>query len=105
MAKRAKIGDVIEFTIGDDYHYGQITHKTPRVGYLFAVFEGGYAESQSNLEVICESDIQFQTFYFIQAALKTNLAKIVGNFSIRADLKEFPVFKKMNIPELSGEIV
>jgi len=34
--------------------------------------------------------------------MKSELAKIIGNIPVHKELQEFPVFKMMNIPEISG---
>jgi hypothetical protein len=106
VPKKAQVDDIVEIRVTDEYSYGQLTHRESKVGFLIAVFRGIYKEPQADLEALAQSEIQFRIFYFAQAALNSGLAKIVGDVPVRDDLKEFPVFKMMNIPKISdGKVI
>lgn len=95
MAKRAKIGDIIEIKISVGYAYMQYTQKDSMKGALIRVFKGTYKDPLENLSILEDKEIQFITFFPLQYAIKEGIVKVVGNMELREEFKKFPIFKNM----------
>ncbi len=101
MTRRKKIGDVYEIQTQKGLAYFQYTHeytKPPKWGSLIRVFDGFY-ETRPSLEEIQKSGDRphrFQTFCFLQRAIKEEAVKFIENLSIPVFAQEFPTFKGTN---------
>lgn len=96
--RRKKIGDVYEIKTSKGLSYFQYTHeytKPPVWGSLIRVLDGFYQERPSLQEIyeIVENPHRFQTFCFLQAAIKDGEVEFVENFPVPEFAQKFPVFK------------
>ena len=66
MARRIKIGDIIEIKTDKGLVYAQYTHKNSLMGNLIRVFTGFYKERPISFEGIVNGDIRFMTFFPLQ---------------------------------------
>ena len=93
MAKRVKFGDVIEIVTSKGYAYAQYTHKDSMMGALLRIFKGIYEKKPSNIEQVLNNEIQFSTFFPLQAAVNRKIVEVVANYEIRDDLIAFPIMR------------
>ena len=97
MARRIKIGDIIEIKTEKGFVYAQYTHKNSLMGNLIRVFTGFYKERPISFDDIVISDIRFMTFFPLQAAINQNILAIVSN-------TEIPIFKNGLTDPKTGKI-
>ncbi|YCI01682.1 hypothetical protein M1D34_12170 [Ensifer sp. D2-11] len=93
MAKRAKIGDVIQILTSEGVAYAQFTHKHEEYGHLLAVFEGFHKERPSEFKQIVDVEPQFYAFFPLQSALNQNLVSVVANTPVSIGNQPFPMFR------------
>jgi hypothetical protein len=93
MAKRAKIGDVVQILTSKGVAYAQFTHKNQRFGSLLSIFEGFYATSPKDYSEVVRGKPQFHAFFPLQAALDEGLLSIVANVPVSDCNYEFPRFR------------
>ena len=101
MTRRKKIGDVYEIKTSKGMSYFQYTHeytKPPKWGSLIRVLGGFYQKRPSSEEIqnIVNKKHRFQTFCFLQAALRDGEVKFVENFEIPLFAQNFPIFRGTN---------
>jgi hypothetical protein len=93
MAKKAKIGDVLQILTSAGVAYAQITHTHKRYGTLLSVFSGFYAEAPDNFSLLVSSAPQFQAFFPAQSAVDGGLLSVVSNVPVADKNKKFPIFR------------
>lgn len=94
MAKRAKIGDLVEINTGVRLAYAQYTHRHPTLGALLRVFEGFYSERPEIADTILEHPVQFSAFFPLDYAIRKNIVQVAfAEHDIPAPLKRFPIFR------------
>lgn len=93
MAKRIKIGDVIQILTSQGIAYAQFTHKHREFGSLLSVFEGFYPEVPTDFNSVVKSALQFQAFFPLQAAINGGLLSIVVNVPVASCNSKFPMFR------------
>lgn len=104
MAKRVKVGDIIEIETSKGYAYAQATHKVPKWGMLLSVFEGFYEHPTINLEIIISSPLLFQKFYPLQGSLNQEIVKNIGNEEIPEILQKFPNTRNSGKVDRNGKV-
>jgi hypothetical protein len=110
MAKRIKIGDIIEIPVGPKFAYAQYTHHhkaPPRYGALIRVFADLSTHRREEFAGLPESEVQFVTFFPVQAAVDKGIVSVVSNQPIPFGAQKFPVFRSKGIevpgmPQLAG---
>lgn len=93
MAKRIKIGDILQILTSEGVCYAQITHKHPEFGFLIRVFTGFYDKTPNDFEKVTQSLVQFSAFFVAQSAVNQGLLSVVANSPVPAHLADFPVFR------------
>ncbi|WP_168283407.1 hypothetical protein [Rhizobium laguerreae] len=93
MAKRIKIGNVIQILTSKGVSYAQVTHKHLRYGHLLRVFDGFYADRLDNFSEVVASSVLFSAFFPVQKAVDEGLMAIVGNSSVSDVNSVFPTFR------------
>lgn len=93
MAKRAKIGDIVQILTSKGIAYAQFTHKHNEYGYLLAVFKGFYKSLPGDFSQIVSMKPQFFVFFPLQSALNQNLVSVVSNVPVAVGNKSFPIFR------------
>lgn len=93
MAKRVRVGDVVEFSLRSGFGYGQYVQKDPEMGYLLRVMPGVYRTRPLNLNEVVASKSAFQRFFPLQRAVNIGAVRIVGSEPVPAFESEFRVFR------------
>jgi hypothetical protein len=98
MAKRIRLGDVIEIGTQNGLAYAQLTHIHPRFGPLLRILRGIDQTRPRNLRSVVGRETQFQTFFPLQQAVNRKIVAVIGNEEIPDPWKAFPVFRS-GIPD------
>lgn len=93
MAKKCKIGDIIEIPTPSGLAYAQFTHLHPRYNALLRVLPGKYESRPVDLSRLAQSEEKFATFFPLQAALNQGIFCVVANHSVPATASTFPLFR------------
>ncbi|MEA9997412.1 hypothetical protein QN382_23050 [Pseudomonas sp. 10B1] len=96
MAKKIKLGDVLQVLTSEGVAYAQVTHKHSEYGFLIRVFSGFYAEQPPEFISVVNSELQFSAFFLVQSAVNQNLISVVANVPVPEHLLIFPVFRSRN---------
>ncbi|UCJ18867.1 hypothetical protein K5Q02_11090 [Pseudomonas sp. MM211] len=96
MAKRIKLGDVLQVLTSEGVSYAQVTHKHPEFGFLIRVFQGFYNQQPKDFSVVVAGGVQFSAFFVAQSAVNQGLVSVVVNVEIPEVLKSFPTFRARN---------
>lgn len=95
--KKVKIGDIVEIPLpGGEFAYAQFTHyhqAPPRYGALLRVFTGAHESHREKFEDLPGSEVQFVTFFPLQAAVNKGLVRIVFNLPVPPEAQKFPTFR------------
>jgi hypothetical protein len=93
MARRVKIGDIIEITTGGGFAYTQYTHKDAARGALLRVFNGIYVERISDINLFYRLGVRFKIFFPLHESINRGIFKVIGNIDIPPDRIIFPTFR------------
>lgn len=93
MAKRVKLGDVLQVLTREGVAYAQVTHKHREFGFLIRVFPGFHAQVPRDFAEVVAVEPQFSTFFPVQTAVNQGLIAVVGNVPIAPALEAFPMFR------------
>ncbi len=93
MAKKCKIGDIIEIPTPSGLAYAQFTHLHPRYNALLRVFHGKFDSRPSDLSTLAKSGEKFATFFPLQAALNKGIFSVVANLPVPPAASAFPLFR------------
>jgi hypothetical protein len=104
MAKRVKIGDIVEVETARGMAYIQMTHKVEKWGALIRVIHGLFESRPENLQRLSESESDFVTFFPLQVAINRNIFEIVGHGPVPAQAQIFPLFRDAGFIDRSGKV-
>lgn len=93
MAKRIKIGDVVEIPTAKGLSYAQVTHRVKSWGPLLRVIEGSFGERPEQLGPVVAGPEQFSVFFPLQAAVNQGIFEVVGNEALTEQAARFPLFR------------
>jgi len=93
MAKRIKLGDMLQVLTSEGVAYAQVTHKHPEFGFLIRIFQGFYSQQPKNFSAVVVGEVQFSAFFVAQAAVNQGLVSVVANVEVPEALKSFPIFR------------
>lgn len=93
MAKKIKVGDVLQVLTSQGVAYAQVTHKHPEFGFLIRVFPGFYDTIPGDFSTVTNTKPQFSAFFVVQSAVNQGLLSVVANAPIPEEIKPFPVFR------------
>ncbi|MCT4938882.1 hypothetical protein [Pseudomonas aeruginosa] len=96
MAKKVKLGDVLQILTSQGVAYAQVTHKHPEFGYLIRVFSGFYDAQPEDFSAVVSSPVQFSAFFVVQSAVNQGLLSVVANTPVPVSLQVFPTFRSRN---------
>lgn len=96
MAKKVKLGDVLQILTSQGVAYAQVTHKHPEFGYLIRVFSGFYDSKPQYFSAVVESPVQFSAFFMVQSAVNQGLLSVAANVPVPESLQAFPTFRSRN---------
>jgi hypothetical protein len=90
--REINIGDVVEIKKSKGLVYAQYTHKHPVFGALIRVFKGAYDDRVNDLEGVVMSELAFECFFPLGAAVNKGLVSIVGGRAYRPLRNHFQYF-------------
>jgi hypothetical protein len=93
MAKRVRIGDIIEIATARGLAYVQFSHKHVRYGALLRVLPGFYDERPRDFSKIVKQPESYVAFLPLQAAVGRHIFGVVGNLPVPDFAKPFPLFR------------
>ena len=93
MAKRIRIGDVVEIPTRVGLFYAQYTHRNPEYGPLIRVLDCLHATRPQDIESLALSPTRYVLFSFLQSAINQGLFEVVGNCPVPEHASRFPVFR------------
>lgn len=96
MAKRVKLGDIVQILTSEGVSYAQLSHISQDFGYLIRVFEGTYTKSPRDWAEVVVRSVQFSAFFPLQSAVNQSLLAVVGNCPIPEAIAAFPTFRSRN---------
>ena len=93
MAKRVRIGDIIELPTKRGFSYGQFSHKHARYGALIRVLPEFFRARPDDFAELVHRPEMFVTFFPLQAAVNRGIFEVVGNCVVPEFAKAFPLFR------------
>ncbi|WP_434608436.1 hypothetical protein [Pseudomonas sp. R1-7] len=96
MAKKVKLGDILQVLTAQGVAYAQVTHKHPEFDFLIRVFPGFYNEKPKDFSAVVEREPQFSAFFVVQSAVNQGLLSVVENVPVPESLQVFPIFRSRN---------
>jgi len=96
MAKRIKIGDVMQILTSKGVSYAQVTHKHREYGHLLRILPGTYEKEPKDFAEVVDQEPQFSAFFPVQSAVNKGFFAIVANAPVAKRNSEFPIFRGTN---------
>ncbi|MGH8417288.1 MAG: hypothetical protein ACRER8_08385 [Pseudomonas sp.] len=96
MAKKVKLGDILQVLTSQGVAYAQVTHKHPEFGFLIRVFPGFHNKQPKNFSAVVQGEPQFSAFFVVQSAVNQGLLSVVANVPVPERLQVFPTFRSRN---------
>lgn len=96
MAKRIKLGDILQILTSQGVAYAQVTHKNPEFGFLIRVFSGFFDSQPKDFSSVVRCPVQFAAFFSAQSAINQGLLAVVANIPVSECLQVFPTFRSRN---------
>ena len=93
MAKRIKIGDVMQILTSIGVSFAQVTHKHHEYSWLIRVFPGTYPHNPKDFTAIVNQEPQFSAFFGVQVAVNRGFFSIVANVPVSEQNQRFPIFR------------
>ncbi|MDF9756706.1 hypothetical protein ACVWY1_004276 [Pseudomonas sp. TE6288] len=93
MAKKVKLGDILQVLTSEGVAYAQVTHKHPEYGFLIRVLPGFHAQPPSDYTALADAEPQFSVFFPVQSAVNQGLLTVVGNVPVSPVLQALPTFR------------
>jgi hypothetical protein len=105
VARRIKIGDVVEIPTEKGLTYAQFTHKEPQWGSLLRVLPGFFTQRPTTLTDLVGEDTVFLSFFPLQAAINRNIFEIVANCPVPPHAVKFPLFRAPGWADRTGKVL
>ncbi|WP_394887062.1 hypothetical protein ACG873_20275 [Mesorhizobium sp. AaZ16] len=93
MAKRVRIGDVMQILSSQGVSYAQVSHKHTQYGFLIRVMPGTYDRKPQEFSAVVDQEPQFSTFFLVQTGINQGLFAIVANVPVAPRNQAFPTFR------------
>lgn len=93
MAKKIKIGDIIEIPTARGFCYAQYSHKHADYGSLIRVIPGFLKSRPSDFSELVQQPELFVTFLPLQAVMNRGIFEVVGNVAVPDCAMAFPLFR------------
>jgi len=77
MAKRLRIGDVVEIPARTGLFYAQYTHSNAEYGALIRVLEGAFTQRPKDIQSLGLSPTRYVLFCFLQSAVNRGVWKVI----------------------------
>jgi hypothetical protein len=104
MAKRLKVGDVIEIETRRGLAYAQYTHRVEGMGYLIRVVEDTFRVRPSCLAAVVRGRTAFKAVFPLQRAVNLKMYELVGNHEVPEEDLAFPVFRQRGFVDREGRV-
>ncbi len=104
MARRARIGDIVEFKAPTGIAYALYTHKHPMFGNLLRVYSRLYEGPLSDPAKGVSNSPTFSTFFPLQEAVDRGIVRLVGSTEVPESLRDFPVFRAAMRDPRTGKV-
>ena len=96
MAKRVRIGDIIEIPTARGLAYAQYTHehtRPPRYGSLLRILDGFHESRPREFEPLVNRPERFLVFFPLKVAVNKGIFSVVANEKVPAAAQRFPLFR------------
>lgn len=104
MAKRVRIGDVVEIPTRRGLAYAQYTHRVERWGSLLRVLPSFCPSRPERFDQLVLQPQRFVTFFPLQAAVSRKIFEIVDNQPVPPEAQAFPLFRKAGFVDRQGKV-
>lgn len=92
VAKRARLGDIVELKTGKGLAYAQYSHES-KLGGVLRVLQGFYPSRPVDWETVAAQSEAFITLMAVRAAVARGLLEVVGHAEIPEAARPFPLFR------------
>jgi hypothetical protein len=97
MAKKVKIGDIIEIHTRAGLRYAQFSHyhslKPNNWGVLLRILPGVFAHRPEDFKEVASTKELYFTFFPLQAAINRRIVEVVGHEKVPDQAQKFPLFR------------
>lgn len=104
MAKRVRIGDVIEIPTAKGLAYAQLSHNVKRWGSLLRILPGFHPARPEDFSSLVGQEERFVVFFPLQAAVNRNIFEVVGNEEIPQRARPLPLFRAPGFIDREGRV-
>lgn len=104
MARRIKIGDIVEIPTTRGLAYAQFNLRHSEFGALLRVLPGFFTPRPGNFFQLVQQPEIFVTFFPLQAAVNRQIFEIVGNLPVPDFAKSFPLFRSGAVDPATGKV-
>ncbi len=104
MAKKIRIGDVVEIPTARGLAYAQFSHQNGEYGALLRVLPGFHECRPGDFVDLVLASEAFVTFFPLQAALNRGIFVLVANHPVPEAALEFPLFRAGSVDPASGKV-
>jgi len=104
LAKRIKIGDIIEVPTPRGVAYAQYINKHKTYGALLRVFSQLHDDRPSDVSQPLDGDVQFICFFPLQAAINQEIVSVVGHDVVPPEASDFPTFRSGVLDPATGKV-
>ncbi len=107
MAKKAKIGDILEIPTKKGLAYVQYSHEhkepSPRMGSLIRVLPGFFSDRPKEFQAIADQQELYYTLFPVRAAVHRGIFQVARHAAIPEHAKAFPLFRNGQINQETGK--
>jgi hypothetical protein len=93
MAKRCRIGDIIEIPTKAGLAYAQYSHHHAEMSALLRILPGDFPSRPEELASVISAKERFFVFFPLQAAVNQGVFEVVANLPVPTAAQAFPVFR------------
>ena len=104
MAKRVRIGDVVEIPTRRGLAYAQYTHRVEQWGSLLRVLPSFCLSRPERFDQLVIQPQRFVTFFPLQAAVSRGIFEIVDNQPVPPEAQALPLFRKAGFVDRQGKV-
>jgi hypothetical protein len=103
MAKRIKIGDIVEIALSKGFAYAQYTHAVGKNGAVIRILDGVFVERPVDFTEIVAKKHRFISLFPLSLAVHKGIFEVVGHAVVPDEYIKFPLFRAGNANE-KGEV-
>jgi hypothetical protein len=103
MARRTKIGDIVEIPTAKGFAYAQFTHEHSRFGALIRILPSFFPVRPLKVDEIASSQEVFFTFVPLQTLVNSKVWQIVATCDIPKRIRDFPILR-FGLPDRHGHV-